>query len=69
MPTIRVPLRERDEDVLLELQPLVDQCYRNGRYDTLDYSQATDPPLGPEDAAWAAALLRDRSEQERNNRT
>jgi len=58
LPVIRVPLRETDKDVLLDLQALIDQCYRNGRYDGLDYRKELDPPLDPEDAAWADELLR-----------
>jgi len=59
LPTISVPLRQTDQDVSLDLQPLVDQCYRNGGYDDdIDYKAPLDPPLGPDDAAWTDALLR-----------
>ena len=58
LPTIKVPLRETDEDVLLELQPLIEQCYHNGRYDDLDYRVDPDPPLQSSDAAWADELMR-----------
>ena len=38
LPNIRVPLRPTDEDVVLRLQELIDDCYRDGRYATrLDY--------------------------------
>lgn len=58
LPAIRVPLRPGDADVPLDLQALVDQCYRTGAYaDDLDYRVDPDPPLDPDDAAWAAALL------------
>jgi hypothetical protein len=33
LPTIKVPLRPADADVPLDLQALVEQCYRNGGYD------------------------------------
>lgn len=56
--TIHVPLRPADPDADLELQPLIDQCYSRGRYDRIDYSQEPDPPFPPDDAAWAAELLR-----------
>jgi hypothetical protein len=59
LPAFRVPLRESDEDVRLDLQRLIVQCYRNGAYDDLDYRADPDPPLSPEDAAWADALLRE----------
>lgn len=57
LPAIRIPLREQDADVLLHLQPLIEQCYENGRYQTLDYSQSPDPALAKQDAAWAEQLL------------
>jgi hypothetical protein len=37
---------------------LVDQCYRNGRYESLDYRADPEPPLGESDADWANELLR-----------
>jgi hypothetical protein len=58
LPSIRIPLRQTDADVPLELQAVVDQCYENGRYDSLDYSVPPEPPLDPPDAAWADELLR-----------
>jgi hypothetical protein len=58
LPVIRIPLRESDQDVPLDLQILIDQCYRNGRYDDLNYREPLDPPLAPEDAAWADQWLR-----------
>jgi hypothetical protein len=57
LPTIRVPLRPTDADVPLNLQALIDCCYRNGRYDDIDYRAAIHPPLMPSDAAWATELL------------
>jgi hypothetical protein len=32
LPAFRVPLRSTDPDVPLDLQPLLDRCYRTGRY-------------------------------------
>jgi hypothetical protein len=58
LPSIPIPLRQADAPVLLDLQALLDQCYRNGRYDDIDYSQPPSPPLPPEDAGWAEALLK-----------
>jgi hypothetical protein len=58
LPAIAVPLRETDRDVPLELQSLVELCYRNGGYDDIDYSTEPAPPLREEDADWADALLR-----------
>jgi len=59
LPSIRVPLRPTDADVVLNLQPLIDQCHDRGRYHLLNYRLELHPPLAPEDAAWANQLLRD----------
>jgi hypothetical protein len=60
LPTIKIPLRKEDQPVELALQPLLDQAYQNGRYArTINYSQPPDPPLDPDTAAWADALLRE----------
>ncbi len=59
LPSIRVPLRPTDADVVADLQPLVNQCHERGRYHFLDYRLAPEPPLAPEDAAWANQLLRE----------
>src|SRR5205807_5544132 len=54
LPVIRIPLRETDADVPLDLQALIDECYRNGNYDDdLDYEVEPQPPFDPEDARWA----------------
>ena len=58
LPTVGVPLRKSDPDVLLGLQALIDHAYRNGRYDTLDYRADPSPPLRPANAAWANELLK-----------
>ncbi len=58
LPAVRVPLRPTDADVVLDLQPLIDQCHERGRYHFLDYRRPLEPPLSPEDAAWAEQLLR-----------
>jgi len=58
LPVIGIPLRQTDPDAPLDLQALVDQCYRNGRYDDLDYKAEPNPPLDPPDAAWAEQLLK-----------
>jgi hypothetical protein len=58
LPVIRVPLRRSDADVLLDLQPLVDQCHERGRYHRLDYRRELIPPLSREDAQWLDELLR-----------
>jgi len=58
LPNVRVPLRPGDSDVVLPLQDLLAQAYRNGAYEDLDYTRDPSPPLAGEDAAWADELLR-----------
>jgi hypothetical protein len=58
LPAIRVPLRPTDSEVVLDLQPLIDQCHERGRYHLLDYRLPLEPPLSKEDDAWVAELLR-----------
>ena len=58
LPAIRVPLRETDADVILDLQPLIDQCHQRGRYHLLDYATDLEPGFSNEDAAWIDQLLR-----------
>ena len=57
LPAIRVPLRQTDADVPLDLQTLIAQVYRHGRYDDIDYTRPPVPPLQPEDDRWASELL------------
>jgi hypothetical protein len=37
---------------------LIDQCYHNGRYDDIDYTEPPIPPLSVEDASWAETSLK-----------
>ena len=61
LPTVKIPLRPTDADVPLNLQPLVEQCYRNGGYEgTLDYGRDPDPPLAGADETWASDWLREK---------
>jgi hypothetical protein len=58
LPTIRIPLRNSDDDVRLDLQSLLDRTYDPGAYDDLDYTLEPDPPLSSGDAVWADERLR-----------
>jgi hypothetical protein len=59
LPVVQIPLRPDDTDVPLDLQALVEQCYRNGAYEgTLDYAADPDPPLFGADEDWADEWLR-----------
>jgi Protein of unknown function (DUF4058) len=70
LPIIKVPLRPDDADVPLDLQALVEQCYRNGGYDgTLDYAIDPDPPLAGAEAKWANEWLQKKGLQGRKKTT
>jgi hypothetical protein len=59
LPPIRIPLRQKDEDVRLNLQAVLEQAYRKGRYYlTINYAEPPDPPLSRDDAKWARALVK-----------
>ena len=59
LPRIRVPLREPDPDVALDLQAVFRRCYDNGGYaDFVDYQPPPPVPLSPEEAAWVDGLLK-----------
>lgn len=60
LPAIRIPLRESDLDVPLELQALVDEAYVTGAYHTINYRRPCRVPLKADDEAWADALLREK---------
>jgi hypothetical protein len=59
LPAISIPLRERDADIVLDVQSLVDQAYESGRYDrTIDYGVPCVPPLNGAEEHWTVDLLR-----------
>jgi hypothetical protein len=60
LPNIPVPLRPSDHDVMIELQPIVDACYRDGRYHRIDYGVDPVPRFGEEDSRWMDQLLREK---------
>ncbi|MDA1052003.1 MAG: DUF4058 family protein [Planctomycetota bacterium] len=64
LPNIPVPLRPQEPDAVLQLQALIDECYRDGRYYRTNYNVDPTPPLTGEDVTWADGLLR---EQGRRN--
>jgi hypothetical protein len=59
LPVIGIPLHDDDPDVPLDLKQLLATVYESAAYDNvIDYKQPADPPLKPDDAKWAAKLLR-----------
>lgn len=61
LPVVKIPLRPNDADAPLDVQALIDQCYRNGAYEgTLDYAADPDPPLFGADKDWAEQRLHEK---------
>ena len=61
LPLIAIPLLAGDLDVTLDMQAVFDRNYEEGAYDEeADHWTEPVPPLSPEDAEWADALLREK---------
>ncbi len=59
LPKIQIPLEDPGAEVELDLQAVFDECYDLGAYSReLKYNAPPEPPLSPEDADWAAELLK-----------
>lgn len=58
LPNIRIPLRPTDIDVVLQLQPLLDECFDRGRY-RLHYQEPLSPALSTEDSEWIKQRLQE----------
>lgn len=57
LPRIRIPLADGDPDVALDVQAVLAQTYDAGSYrDRIDYIRPCEPPLNPDDRAWAESL-------------
>lgn len=57
LPVLPIPLRKHERALPLDLQMLLEQVYEDGRYKVIDYSVPPEPPLPPEEAAWAAKII------------
>jgi hypothetical protein len=62
LPRLRIPLRQTDDDAILDLQQPIDRAYQMGRYGMrLDYiPPPPGPPLTADDAAWVVQQLQRR---------
>lgn len=59
LPTVPIPLREPDENALVEFQKILVMAYERGAYDAdIHYASEPTPPLTPEQARWADELLK-----------
>lgn len=58
LPRIAIPLVAPDPDVTLDLQAVLEQVYRDGRYaKRIRYEEPCQPPLSVADQAWASERI------------
>jgi hypothetical protein len=57
LPEIPVPLRPPDTDARLDLQAIAHRLYDAAGYEDYIYTGDPDPPLAPEDLAWARTFV------------
>ncbi len=59
LPPIPVPLTKPDQDIPLDLQPMIGEIYQRFRYArSIDYSKPPNPPLDAAEALWLERQLR-----------
>lgn len=60
LPNIPIPLRAKDRDIVVSLQPLIEDVIRKGRYTHINYQMPlSDPPLSEADEQWMDSLLKE----------
>ena len=57
LPAIPIPLRPGDTELRLDLQQVLDRVYDGAGYARYIYDGSPEPPLAPDDAAWARQFL------------
>ena len=58
LPKLPIPLREKDQPAVLDLQAVIDAAYERGCYwRDIDYARPPVPPLPKADAEWAAGRI------------
>ncbi len=57
LPVIPIPLRGPHADASLDLQQMLHRLYDAAGYEDYIYGGEPDPPLAPDDAAWARSLI------------
>jgi hypothetical protein len=61
LPVLPVPLKPGEADVTLDLQAVLQAAFERAAYDqNINYGRPSNPPLNPDDAEWADALLREK---------
>ncbi|MBM4067849.1 MAG: DUF4058 family protein [Planctomycetes bacterium] len=64
LPVIPIPLTAPDADAPLDLQEALNKTYDAADYGKYIYTEAPEPPLSPEDAAWAMQFVPHREARE-----
>lgn len=60
LPIVPIPLRGKDADFPLALQPILDSAYERGGYRVVvDYRSPPDPPLSRKAAGWARRCIKE----------
>ncbi|MDA0839639.1 MAG: DUF4058 family protein [Planctomycetota bacterium] len=60
IPAVAIPLRPEDDDIVLNIQPLLAKCYQMGRYDrTIDYNAELPVFLNAKVARWMDEMLKE----------
>jgi hypothetical protein len=53
LPRLRIPLEPPDEDITLDLQPMIEAIYKRSRYALdIDYQKPCQPPLEEATSDW-----------------
>ncbi len=59
LPLIAIPLLKGDADATVDLQPVFDRSYEVAKFaDRIDHAKPAQPPLTPEQQAWAEGVLK-----------
>ena len=58
LPAFTIPLRAGEQDIVLDLQSVIQQCFEDAALWHTDYRQDPRPKLSDEDAAWLDGLLK-----------
>jgi len=57
LPVIPIPLRPPDAEARVDLQEVLHRVYDEAGYEHFIYTEAPEPALAPDDAAWARQLV------------
>ncbi len=64
IPSFPIPLKEGDEEPLVDLQSLLLGIYKRGRFDlAIDYTKEPVPPLKKEDRIWLDILFKEKERE------